>query len=148
MFLYFCYVLTVKFIAMSTPKDLLTFGEFLSRHDDYNNNYLNHKPYKLESFWIDYDKLHEYLSYVEDEARRKQIDISGYRFHLIVEDGHVNIALAPTVDDNGKQVCFDPHKSSAGNPAYYKSLLNDRSLANEKSDILNKFRLCPPNCDK
>jgi len=133
---------------MSTPKDLLTLNEFKTAHEDFQQNFLNHKPIKLESVWVEFDKLKEYLEYIEGAANDKRINISGIRFHLIAEDNHVTMALAPTVDNGNNHVCFDPHQSDIGDPALIKDLMNDISKLNATSDILNKVNPCPPKCIK
>jgi hypothetical protein len=131
---------------MSTPRDLLTFEEFKTSLDDFQQNYLNHKPITLESVWIEFAKLKEYLNYIETAANDKRISISGIRFHLIAENNHISMALSPTVEDDEKHVCFDPHKSTTGQPALLNDLMNDRSVVNSTSDVLNKVNPCPPKC--
>ncbi len=136
---------------MATPKDLISINDFSEMQDSYVSHVRSKDQTK--SVWFDIDTIKEYISFIENEAKNKEITISGLRMYFIAKEDvnrAMNIAICPTYKDKNsrnedEQVSFDPIHSSNHRPATLTSLqTNPPSSA--ISSILNKGILCPPKC--
>lgn len=123
--------------------------------------------------WISIEELENYIAFMKEESKKKGIKITGIDFiHTQYKEGkpgmknelnkdyELTLMYAPTFDDNGKNVAFDPLNSKEGDPATLKSLLSSKSEndtigngdsagkgGSGSSGIANKLNSCPNKCD-
>ncbi len=143
-------LLTQNLNMMSIPKNLISLSEFLDMKKMFEST-LQPKMGKQEtrSVWIPLDELKNYLAYVENEASKKGIKVSGIRFHMLAQtkaNNQLTLALTSTYEEASKHVDFDPIFSSKEKPATLKSLESDNQKSEEKGGILNRMAPCPVIC--
>lgn len=131
---------------MSTPSNLISITNFEDMRKSFEDNVRSGD--QTTSVWFSLDNLKEYLTFVENEAKTKNIPISGIRFHFIAKtdaEKRMSVALAPTYSKGDKEISFDPMYSSDNTPKSLKNLIANppHSIS---SSILNHGQCCPPFC--
>ncbi len=136
---------------MATLKDSISISEFSSMQDSYVSHVRSGDQTK--SVWFDIDTIKEYIGFIENEAKTKEISISGLRMYFIAKtdtERAMNVALCPTyTDKNSKdedeQVSFDPIYSTDKNPKTLK-ILEANPPTSSDSSILSRGIPCPWHC--
>jgi hypothetical protein len=139
---------------MKKPKNLISYKELKKGIENYKKDIPSNNSNQTQSLWLSLDELKEYIAFVEENAKMKDISISGIRFHLTSDSGNngkINMAVCPTFehineDNEPKQISFEPLYSEKGIPKSLTSLLTDDIPDAEESSILNSFLPCPPSC--
>ena len=135
---------------MSVPKGLISLAEFLEMKKTFDESVkVKLGNQETRSVWFSFENLKEYFTYVEAEASKNNIKISGIRFHMLTQtknNKQMTLALTPTFEENTKHIDFDPVHSSKMAPATLKSLEADKTKSTENGGILNRGALCPTIC--
>ena len=139
---------------MKKPKNLISYKDFKKGIENYKKDIPSNNSNQTKSLWLSLDDLKEYLVFIEENAKIKDISVSGIRFHLTSDTGNngkINMAVCPTFehineDNETKQISFDPIYSEIGIPKKISSLLNEDIPDSEESSILNRIKPCPPFC--
>lgn len=151
------------------PTNLISIGEAKEQLEKFQKA---HPGYEGDEYalrcWISLADLENYLNYVKEESKKKNIDVNGLEFiftqykagepnraNLGNNDYELTFMYAPTCQEGTKNVAFDPLRSKEGEPAKLSDLLGTNSQKSpeesrldddKKSGIANRVNSCPPGC--
>lgn len=152
----------------TTPKNLITIAEAKEKIENFNKSHPDElgEEYAMRT-WISLEELKAYIQFIESESAKKDIPVSGIDFiysqYESAEPGSKNpdnknykltLMMAPTYEDSGKNIAFDPIYSTDGIPKDLSELLSvpppvDTAGGNgpPPSSIGNRMNTCPSFCN-
>jgi hypothetical protein len=154
--------------SIKPPTNLISIPEAKTDIDNFNKTHFEEvgKEYAMRT-WISLEQLKSYIAYIESESNKKNIPVSGIDFiysqYESAEPGSRNIdnkrykltlMMAPTYEDSGKNIAFDPIYSTDGTPKDLSELLSNPPRVDTAggngappSSIGNRMNTCPSVCD-
>lgn len=127
---------------MSTPNNLISVKQYKDMKASFDTNIKGRLGnHETNAVWFSFDNLKAYLSYLEDEAAKKGITISGLNLQMIASSGaaeKLSIAFTPTYDDHGVNRDFDVVHSTNNNPALIDDINAGSLHYDAPSSILNR----------
>jgi hypothetical protein len=129
---------------MSTPKDLLSYAELNTMLNAFKNDLLPQMKGQTESVWMSIDKVKDFISFVESESKKKDISVSGLRFHFLADSANkLTLGISPTYKDDSDEslmphVSFDPVMSEKDKPMSVSVAVKSNVKSDGNSSVLNR----------
>ncbi len=127
---------------MSTPNNLISVKQYKEMKASFDTNIKGSLGNRAtNSVWFSFDNLKNYLAYLEDEAAKKGLTVSGLDLQMIASSdasGRLSIAFTPTFNDNGVERDFDLVHSSLNNPEPIDNINAGSPNYDATASILNR----------
>lgn len=171
----------VKTASSKRPNQAITYPEMASMFKEYDNGqkkvldgYIKKKSKGKDTIatiseFFTIEELEQYLSYVKRLSAEKEIDLTGIKiftsaypsdYKIPEYRNRVTFMLAPTAKIKGKNVAYEPLKSTMRTPVSMQSVLNEYAdettkkvnragifsfqIGSDDSSALNRGQVAPP----